>query len=138
MEGNVEISGKNSLFRWADGLRNVRNLLRESRRHLAIAVAFGDFHTFVEFLERARNFPLAEKHTNLAKDAGVELSFLCGIHDGESKRRNSRHDPGWIYHADPAEARLPLLDRGGFVGPLCARECARSSARVGRGMRRRI
>ena len=109
MEGNVEISGKNSLFRWADGLRNVRNLLRESRRHLAIAVAFGDFHTFVEFLERARNFPLAEKHTNLAEDAGVEFSFLGGIHDDEFERRNLRCDPRWFYHLDSAKAGLPLF-----------------------------
>jgi hypothetical protein len=57
--------------------------LRETRRHLAIAVAFGDFHTLIELFERARNFPFAEKHTNLAKDAGIELSFPGGIHGGE-------------------------------------------------------
>jgi hypothetical protein len=30
------------------------------------------FHTLTQLVERARNFPLAEKHTNLAKDARVE------------------------------------------------------------------
>ena len=59
--------------------------MRKSRGHIAIAIAFSDFHTLIQFFERSRNFALAEKHTNLAKDAGVELSFLGGVHDSDCK-----------------------------------------------------
>src|SRR5208282_1580843 len=69
----------------------------------------------------------------------LKLCFFGGVHDGEFKqrKRNSRHDPGRAYHADPAQARLPLLGRGDFARPLRAREYARASARAGRRMRRR-
>src|SRR5258708_20321436 len=104
----MKIYGKRPLFRGIGSLRDVRNLLRKSRRHLAIAVAFGDFHTLIQLLERPRNFALAEKHTNLAKDACVELSFFGGIHEGKFKqpKRNSRFHPRWFYPLAPANPRL--------------------------------
>src|SRR5580693_4080879 len=106
-----EISAKNALFCGFSRLRDARDFIRESAGHLAIAVAFGDFHTFIQLLERPWSFSLAEVHSDLSKDARVELSFFGGIHDGEFKRRDSRHDPGRAYHSDPARARLPLFDR---------------------------
>jgi len=79
---NGKISTERQLFRGFVGLRDVRYLLRESRGHLAIAVAFGDFHTLIQLFERPRDLSFAEKHTNLSKDAGVERSFFSGVHDG--------------------------------------------------------
>ncbi len=58
-------------------------------RHLAIAFAFGDFLTVIQSFECARNFTLAEEHTDLAKDTRVTLSFFGGIHDGDFQRRDS-------------------------------------------------
>jgi hypothetical protein len=54
----------------------------ESSSHLAIAVEFGDFHTLIQLCERPRNLSLAEQHSGFSKDAGIELTFLGGIHDG--------------------------------------------------------
>ena len=105
----MEISRKKALFRRFDGLRDVRYLLSKSRSHLAIAVELGDFHALIQFAERPRNLTLAEKHTNLSKDTGVERSFLGGIHDSKVERRNTRFDFGWIYHSGAAKTRLSLL-----------------------------
>lgn len=70
-------------------LRDRRNFGAESRRHLAIAFLFGNFLTVIQSFECARNFTLAEKHTDLAKDTRVTFSFFGGIHDGDFQRRNS-------------------------------------------------
>ena len=70
-------------------LRDCRDFGGESRRHLAIAFAFGDFLTVIQGFECARNFTFAEEHPDLTKDTRVTLSFFGGIHDGDFQRRNS-------------------------------------------------
>ena len=67
-------------------LRDRRDFGGESLSHLAIAFAFGDFLTVIQGFECARNFALAEEHTDLAKDTRVTLSFFGGIHDGDFQR----------------------------------------------------
>jgi len=58
------MSNKEPLLRWFSGLRDGRNLLRESPGQLAIAVAFGNFHTLIQRFARPWNLPIAEKQKN--------------------------------------------------------------------------
>ena len=76
------------LFWRLRSFRNLRDFVGEAGGHLAIAVEFGDFRTFVQLPDRTRGFTFAEKYSNLAKDAGVELSFFGGIHGSAIQQRN--------------------------------------------------